>query len=1004
MPTTPKPPLLEKPSVPPRTNSVREIKAKLKETLVVKAPVKAKKDSEESDYIALSDCYSSKPAAVDSFPSRGTGGKLRRPLETVNLSENSPERRHTLNEEQLKRDTTPHRETYVNISRMNSDTTSLSNSETAVIDEQFQFLEQQDYGSNHSLEDSPPGNEMGKMHEIRKNLISGFIADQRDYVSLLETVVKYSKAIKSTLSSTNVKTEIISMADFKIIFGLIPQIYEIEKVLIDKLNLCMAKWSPERAVFAPLIGEKYAERMSLYGHYLRDYNSAVETATRCLNDSVRFRETCGEIIATDRQNRKIKKKFQDILHLPVLRLQATGLALQRIIDVTPPSHPDHSVLVAIKEKLRHTLEQPGSVPALEGLVSQNQQNQQSRQSLRPAVPVVEWIMQPSTRISSLSNDSERKIRYMFLFTDVIVACKRKLVRNRYQFESLWWFHLNELKINDMAMCKQEQPVKLKLESLSQEILGIRKNLLSMSRSGSTQSQMQNERKKLYQLEEQWLVTAPNVPLHLQNSTKPQLEIATTNESKILLFLSDFELGDWKRAVGACQMRLLNSSGPHTSSQSFTKDYLSSLCNEVAEKLGISHSLPSANPRVQHHNYQNQDFENGHTLNSVVASHINTGMQSIQSGNSKEVVMNSLGHQQITGQLLVTVHELTGLKEAKQCSVVLYVDCFGHFQIQAQTRQTACLQVPKWGEEFELDLNNSSALRIAVYSKEPNEGRDIIIGQSALQLTPDWLNKPFLSQPIGLLSAINDSVHLSLVLTIKYRPPHLTLRRRHGLTSTSLFGQQLSEVVSRDGSGNDIPRLVIECVRRIEAGDGLDQEGLYRISGLVGEVKRIRTAFEKDIANAREQLHTTDVNVAAGVLKSFFRELPDPLFTDRLGQDCMQLVAENQNNQEPDQKDQLRRAAEVLKRLPKINRKTAFFLLEHLNRVAERCDKNLMTAENLARIWGPTLLASPTTASGQVTAMSASTIYLQVSLFCVFQLNFLKENFHFRVKFCCFSFS
>lgn len=60
---------------------------------------------------------------------------------------------------------------------------------------------------------------------------------------------------------------------------------------------------------------------------------------------------------------------------------------------------------------------------------------------------------------------------------------------------------------------------------------------------------------------------------------------------------------------------------------------------------------------------------------------------------------------------------------------------------------------------------------------------------------------------------------------------------------------------------------------------MDEEGLFRISGSVSKVKLIRNAF-----NAGQQLHldsldlTRDVHAVASALKSYLRELPEPLLT------------------------------------------------------------------------------------------------------------------------------
>ena len=53
--------------------------------------------------------------------------------------------------------------------------------------------------------------------------------------------------------------------------------------------------------------------------------------------------------------------------------------------------------------------------------------------------------------------------------------------------------------------------------------------------------------------------------------------------------------------------------------------------------------------------------------------------------------------------------------------------------------------------------------------------------------------------------------------------------------------------------------------------------------------------------------------------------------------------------------QLKLYKRLLAALPRIKRQTLCKLLGHLYAVQNKCEKNLMTANNLAAIWGPTLM-------------------------------------------------
>lgn len=94
----------------------------------------------------------------------------------------------------------------------------------------------------------------------------------------------------------------------------------------------------------------------------------------------------------------------------------------------------------------------------------------------------------------------------------------------------------------------------------------------------------------------------------------------------------------------------------------------------------------------------------------------------------------------------------------------------------------------------------------------------------------------------------------------------------------VFGVTLEEMLQRDGSA--IPSIVYQCLQAVDLF-GLRIDGIYRASGSAVHVSKLRAIFNHDSSQVdfRNPEHFfNDVNSVAGLLKTFFRELPDPLLT------------------------------------------------------------------------------------------------------------------------------
>jgi hypothetical protein len=94
----------------------------------------------------------------------------------------------------------------------------------------------------------------------------------------------------------------------------------------------------------------------------------------------------------------------------------------------------------------------------------------------------------------------------------------------------------------------------------------------------------------------------------------------------------------------------------------------------------------------------------------------------------------------------------------------------------------------------------------------------------------------------------------------------------------VFGQTLDALFKRDEL--PVPLVVSQCIQAVDLF-GLQVEGIYRLSGNAVHISQLKQVFDTDASRVDfrnpEHFHH-DVNSVAGLLKQFFRELPDPLLT------------------------------------------------------------------------------------------------------------------------------
>ncbi|XP_050353311.1 rho GTPase-activating protein 27-like isoform X2 [Nymphalis io] len=164
----------------------------------------------------------------------------------------------------------------------------------------------------------------------------------------------------------------------------------------------------------------------------------------------------------------------------------------------------------------------------------------------------------------------------------------------------------------------------------------------------------------------------------------------------------------------------------------------------------------------------------------------------------------------------------------------------------------------------------------------------------------------------------------------------------------VFGRKLEEVCPMKSPR--VPEFVRACVEEIEKKENMCTDGLYRASGNLSQVQKIR--LEIDQNNLSVIANNTDIHVLTGSLKLFFRELKEPLIPcsmfDRVLAACSIKPREAK----------IKEFRDIVSSLQPCNRDTLKFLLNHLLKVTQYSEHNRMHTANLAIVFGPTLLWAP----------------------------------------------
>ncbi|XP_027897406.1 rho GTPase-activating protein 44 isoform X3 [Xiphophorus couchianus] len=163
-----------------------------------------------------------------------------------------------------------------------------------------------------------------------------------------------------------------------------------------------------------------------------------------------------------------------------------------------------------------------------------------------------------------------------------------------------------------------------------------------------------------------------------------------------------------------------------------------------------------------------------------------------------------------------------------------------------------------------------------------------------------------------------------------------------------FGKSLEEHLNI--SGREIAFPIEACVTML-LECGMQEEGLFRVAPSASKLKKLKASLDCGVLDVQE--YSSDPHAIAGALKSYLRELPEPLMTTELYDEWIQAS----NIQDMDKRLQALMA--VCEKLPIDNLNNFRYLIKFLAKLSEYQDSNKMTPGNMAIVLGPNLLWTQT---------------------------------------------
>uniref|UniRef100_A0AAY4AZ63 Breakpoint cluster region protein n=1 Tax=Denticeps clupeoides TaxID=299321 RepID=A0AAY4AZ63_9TELE len=737
--------------------------------------------------------------------------------------------------------------------------------------------------------DSPKSNDLDieKELEMRKWVLSGILASEETYLGHLEALLLPMKPLRAAATTSQ---PVLSLQQIETIFFKVPELHEIHKDFYDGLLPRVQQWSHHQRVGD--LFQKLASQLGVYRAFVDNYKVAVETAEKCCQAHPQFAEISEDLKVRGNKECKdqnAKNSLEALLYKPVDRITRSTLVLHDLLKHTPSCHPDYPLL---QDALRISQNFLSSI---------NEEITPRRQSMTVKKGENRQLVKDCFMVELV--ECARKLRHVFLFSDLLLCAKLKKQTGGkgQQYDCKWYIPLADVtfqSIDESESSPVPQIPEEEVEALKIKISQTKNDIQREKRACKGGKALERLKKKLCEQESLLLLMSPCMAFRVNNRN---------GKGYTFLISSDYEREEWREIIREHQKKCFKSF-------SLTSVELQMLTNSCV-KLQTVHTIPLT--------INKEDDE----------------------------------PPGLYGFLNVIVHSASGLKQSLNLYCTLEVDSFGYFVNKAKTRVYRDTTEPNWNEEFEIELEGSQTLRLLCYSKsmlcrDDGENTDKMVAKGQIQLDPQTLQGKDWQRTVITMNGVSVKalviyffivVQIEVKLSMKFTSREFSLKRMPSRKQSGVFGVKIGVVTKREHS--KVPLIVRQCVEEIERR-GMEEVGIYRVSGVATDIQTLKAAFDANNKDVSVIMSEMDVNAIAGTLKLYFRELPEPLFTDELYPNFTGGIALS---------DSVAKEScmlNLLLSLPEPNLLTFLFLLDHLKRVAENEMSNKMSFHNLATVFGP----------------------------------------------------